>query len=298
VKVFLDRVYATYHRKEWLSSDPLEFVHRYADPLDQEVVGLLSALFAYGNVIQIRRTVETILERITSTGQSPSHLVRLWNLKGGHSQADLFKGIIHRFHTGRDIAGLLALIAESHKQYGSVAQHFAQYASEGMSSALSLFIRDWKAWIPKLGLSRRVGPQFTHLLSAPDDGSVCKRWCMFLRWMVREDELDPGTWKKLWGSAPALTPDQLVLPLDTHTGRISQYLGLTSRKSLNWKAALEITEALKFCDPKDPVKYDFALARLGILDLCQKRFRVEICEKCELLPVCRFARAKGATRSA
>ena len=87
------------------------------------------------------------------------------------------------------------------------------------------------------------------------------------------------------------------MPLDTHTGRISQYIGLTKRKSLNWKAAVEITERLRDCDSEDPVRYDFALARLGILELCQRRFRVEICRDCDLLRVCRFAQ-KGLSKSA
>jgi endonuclease III len=79
------------------------------------------------------------------------------------------------------------------------------------------------------------------------------------------------------------------MPLDTHTGRISQYIGLTRRKSLGWKAACEITDRLRECDAEDPVKYDFALARLGILDLCKRSYRAEICEKCELRPACKFA---------
>jgi uncharacterized protein (TIGR02757 family) len=123
---------------------------------------------------------------------------------------------------------------------------------------------------------------------------------MFLRWMGRRDGLDPGLWSE--GGALAATlpegrflrPDQLIIPLDTHTGRISQYLELTRRKSLNWLAAVEVTEALKLCDPADPVRYDFAMSRLGILDLCQKRFRMEICRNCELLQVCKFARKHGA----
>src|SRR5690606_28859172 len=86
-----------------------------------------------------------------------------------------------------------------------------------------------------------------------------------------------------------LRTDQLVMPLDTHTGRIGQYLRLTGRKSLNWKAALEVTENLRVCDDQDPVKYDFALARLGILDLCQRKYRAEICRQCELVRVCKFA---------
>jgi uncharacterized protein (TIGR02757 family) len=102
--------------------------------------------------------------------------------------------------------------------------------------------------------------------------------------MVRKDALDLGWWGK-W-----FQPHELVMPLDTHTGRLVQYLGLTERKTLNWKVALEVTQGLKSLDPEDPVRFDFSLARLGILDRCEKRFRVDICTQCVLLPVCKFAK--------
>jgi uncharacterized protein (TIGR02757 family) len=118
---------------------------------------------------------------------------------------------------------------------------------------------------------------------------------MFLRWMGRKDQLDPGLWSEtgpLRTAETYLHPSQLVLPLDTHTGRISQYLSLTSRKSLNWKAALEVTARLRKSDPLDPTRYDFALSRMGILEYCKRKYRPEICEACQLLPACRFAQAR------
>ncbi len=124
---------------------------------------------------------------------------------------------------------------------------------------------------------------------------------MLLRWMGRKDGkngVDLGLWmtgSPLLAGLSGLKPDQLVLPLDTHVGRISQYLGLTRRKSLNWKAALEITERLREVDPRDPVRYDFALARLGILDLCKNRYVPGVCESCELFGACRLA-ARGSRR--
>ncbi len=126
---------------------------------------------------------------------------------------------------------------------------------------------------------------------------------MLLRWLIREDELDLGLWARngRFGKTFDLnkTPlaSHLVIPLDTHTGRISQYLGLTKRKNLNWKAAQEVTSSLRKIDSADPVKFDFALARLGILDLCQKKYRAEICEKCELLPACKFARRRSKRKN-
>ena len=132
----------------------------------------------------------------------------------------------------------------------------------------------------RLGLE--VTRSFRTFLPRPSSGSACKRWNMFLRWMVRADDgIDLGVW--------SLSSSSLVLPLDTHTHRISQYVGLTTRKQANWRTAVEITESLRLLDPRDPVKYDFALAHLGISGGCRRRYRAEICSTCALLPVCRFA---------
>ena len=113
--------------------------------------------------------------------------------------------------------------------------------------------------------------------------------------MGRKDELDPGLWQPgselLAGlsSSSGIVPRQLVIPLDTHVGQICQFLGLTRRKSLNWKAAVEITARLRVFDPEDPVRHDFALARLGILDRCRKKFVAEVCGDCDLRPACGHA---------
>jgi uncharacterized protein (TIGR02757 family) len=193
-------------------------------------------------------------------------------------------------------------LGQSWDRHGSLGAHFLKGLSpedSDISGALDELMREWAEWAGP----RAMKGSFSYLLTAPQNGSACKRWCMFLRWMGRSDpESDEAIDLGLWGAESRLVAtfprgrflraDQLVIPLDTHTGRISQYLGLTQRKSLNWRAALEVTEALRECSPSDPVRYDFALARLGILDLCQKKYRIEICEKCSLLPVCRFGMEK------
>jgi uncharacterized protein (TIGR02757 family) len=121
-------------------------------------------------------------------------------------------------------------------------------------------------------------------LSDPASGSACKRLNLFLRWMVRPDDgLDLGLW------AP-VRPDQLVIPLDTHEARISRYLGLSDRRTVDWKMAVEVTEGLRRLDPSDPVRYDFALSRLGILDECPRRRDPVKCRRCPLVPVCTLGR--------
>lgn len=282
---FLNELYEKYHRPEYLTSDPLEFPHRYQDPLDQEAVALISALLAYGKVGQIRRSVEEVLGRIHVHHASPSEFVQNLRSSQGKVQGQqVMSGFVHRFNVGRDVVLLLEMLARSWKEYGSLGAHFRRYLqadAENITDALNGLIADWRSWA-----GARSRSSFSYFLTAPKDESCCKRWCMFLRWMGRRsDSLDLGLWSYF------LRPDQLVIPLDTHTGRISQYLGLTTRKTLNWKAAIEVTHALKLCDPIDPVKYDFALCRLGILDICKKTYRREVCEKCNLVPACHFARS-------
>lgn len=299
VKKFLDPLYLRFQRPEYLSSDPLEFVHQYEDAWDQETVALVSALLAYGNVKQIRRSVADFLARVATVAPGPSDFVRsLAKPEGVRAARSALNGFVHRFNVGEDLLILLVLLQRSWSEYGSLGAHFLtglESNAPHIGPALEKLIAEWRSWAAR---PLKSHPSANYFFTSPADGSCCKRWCMFLRWMGRRDALDPGLWTKGSGLSAtfppsrSLRPDQLVIPLDTHTGRISQYLGLTERKSLNWRAALEVTRSLKSCDSNDPVKYDFAISRMGILDLCQKAFRVEICRNCELVSACRFARGR------
>jgi uncharacterized protein (TIGR02757 family) len=300
---FLEEVFLEHHRPSRLSSDPLEFVHRFGSPLEQEAVALIAAQLAYGNVKQIRRSVEDWIRRVES---SPQKTVENWvrslaTPEGIRAANRALQGFVHRFHEGEELTLLFRLLQRSWERFGSLGAHFVRGLSPDdldITLALNTLLAEWRSWAVELNPGVAGGRAFGHFMSAPAQGSCCKRWCMFLRWMGRKDALDPGLWT---AGAPlaagfvrgrSLHSRQLILPLDTHTGRISQYLGLTNRKSLGWRAALEITEVLRCADPEDPVRFDFALSRLGILDLCQKRFRVEICRECQLLPVCIFAKSE------
>jgi len=303
LRTFLEPLFKKYHRPEFLSSDPLEFVHRFSDPWDQEAVALFSAVLAYGNVRQIRRSVDGLLTRIRELGHTPAGMIRsLSTEKGRGAWKSASASFVHRFNVGSDFYLFSRLIERSWKKHRSLGAHLESHLipeAEDFGPALTALFSDWAIWLKEFkGEGETVEKSFGYLITSPSLGSTCKRWCMLLRWMVRKDEIDLGLWRE--GSllvTKGIRPDQLVMPLDTHTGRISQYIGLTKRKSLNWKAAREITDRLRESDAEDPVKYDFALARLGILDICQRRFRVEICERCDLLRVCRFARKGLSSRA-
>ncbi|HAR44170.1 MAG TPA: TIGR02757 family protein [Bdellovibrionales bacterium] len=299
---FLDRLVLQYHRRELLNSDPLEFMTRYPDPYDQEVVGLIAALLAYGNVVQIRRSVSSALERMALLAERPADFAGQMESPAFRKKAEReFQSWVHRFNTGADLLKLLGLLSRSWSTYGTLGAHFTKNlapADKDISGALNLLIADWSAWSG--GASATPGLRF--FLTAPASGSCCKRWCMFLRWMGRSDSIDPGLWTQ--GSAlcttfPAgrfLAPHQLIMPMDTHVSRISRYLRLTERKATDWKTALEVTSALRGADPQDPVRYDFALSRLGILDVCTGKYLAEICKNCQIRPVCHVGSGKNPVK--
>lgn len=275
----LDALVLQYDRR-FLDSDPLQFVHRYRNPRDQEVAGLVAASLAYGKVSIVIRSVGRVLETL---GPSPS-----WTLRRDDARAirQRLEGVKHRLNDADDIALVLHLVAQQLRRSGSLESLFLEgYDDEdpSVASALTHFVETIYAGQPE-PLDPRIAerPSVRHMLSSPARGSACKRMMMYLRWMVRPaDGLDVGIWSQV-------SPDKLIMPLDTHTFRIGRYLGLVRRRTHDLKAAEEMTAALKQLDPDDPVRYDFALARLGILDLCPRRRDPIRCARCDLVDVCRL----------
>lgn len=279
-----------FHHPTYLGSDPLEFVHQENNAFDQEVVAVVAALLAYGNVRQIRAAFESVRQRLSEQGWIQPSLWADQALADPKRVQKALKGWVHRFQTAEDLVLLLSELGRERAEWGSVgAGLFSRIPEE--SSLEHLLNTTMQAWTPRLG--KRRGSKF--FLTAPKSGSACKRWCMLFRWMVRKDELDVGLWQRgseLLSKGTGLNPSELVIPLDVHTGRIAQALGLTSRRVLGWKAALEVTDSLRAFDPLDPVRFDFALCRLGIVDSCQARYVPKICKSCELYAGCVMRRQK------
>lgn len=267
----------------YVDTDPVKFVHRYADPLDQEIVGLVSAAFAYGSVVLIFRAVERILAPM---GASPRAFLERFDPA---RDAAHYRGFRHRFHGEKDLVLFLSLVAQAIRRHGSLRALFATGVREGDADAgppLAAFVAEvLRGDARPFFRSGKLPPRspVRYLLSSPEDGSACKRMLLYLRWMLRPaDGVDLGTW------AGVLPPSKLLIPLDTHTFRITRYLGLTARNAGDWRAAQEVTSALKRLDPEDPVRYDFALCRLGILDLCPAKRDETKCVPCDLYEVCRL----------
>ncbi len=249
-----------------IAPDPLQLVLRYQRPLDQEVAGLIAAAFAYGRAEFIVSNIGVVLTRMTP---SPYRYLQTFDAS---KAARRFAGFAHRFHKTPDLVAFLGRIADAIREHGSLGALFERCYDSGdddIAPALTRFVE-----------AIRV-PGLEYLLTSPRDGSACKRMNLYLRWMVRRTAPDLGLWT-------FADPAKLVMPVDTHIHRIATFLGLNDRKSADWKAARALTDRLAEFDAHDPVRYDFALCRLGILDLCSRKQRKENCDVCLLREVCRF----------
>ena len=239
----LDELYERYNNRDFVHPDPLEFLYAYDNVRAREIAGLVASSLAYGRVQQILKSVALVLDAMGDPVDFVANAT-----KGQMSSA--FAGFRHRFTTGEEIARMLWGARGMIRRCGSLEAGLA----EGMRGEAGNVLPALARFAAELsGECRACGS----LVASPADGSACKRMNLFLRWMVRRDAVDPGG----WDSIPA---SKLVVPLDTHMFRIAGALGFTMRKSADLKAAVEITEAFREFAPEDPVKYDFALTRLGI----------------------------------
>ncbi len=157
----------------------------------------------------------------------------------------------HRFTTAKDMNNLLANISDILREYDSLEQFAGECLKDSGGNIFSGMDKFSE------GLSRNKAEGAFSLVTSPKDGSACKRLFLYLKWLVRSDEVDPGGWN-------VISPRELVVPTDTHMHRIAGLLGLTTRKTADLRTAIEITEGFREICPEDPTKYDFVLTRFGI----------------------------------
>ena len=244
-RAYLDELYLQYNHRKYIPPDPLEFVWRYDDPLEREIVGLIASALAYGRVAQIKKSIECILGKMQPTPRAFIEEVSKEHL------AQVFEGFKHRFTTSCELAEFLMGIQRVISLHGSLKRCFQDSLKSTHDStidALGAFVKELRSSFPD---------GYNSLLAHPEKKSACKRLHLFLRWMVRRDEVDPGVWE-------GVSPSLLIVPLDTHMYSICSGLGMTCRASSDMKTALEITACFRNIIPDDPVRYDFALTRLGI----------------------------------
>jgi len=315
LKKLFEGLYNRYNHRNLIKPDPLQFVYRYNSPSDKEIVAFLSAALAYGRVEQIEKSLSNLFARM---GQSPYVFVRGFD----KTKRERLNGFKHRFTTGRDISNLLALLKKVLNRYGSIQRFFVEGYNPNDKNIIpaltkfcdSLYVMYAKQHNGKLRASNKK--EFLHvsfprrresrsfepvenfilldalsrglkfLLAGPAGGSACKRLDLFLRWMVRKDDVDLGLWK-------SIDKAKLIVPVDVHIGRLCRILGMHTHKTISLASAIEITESFAQIEPADPVKFDFALSRIGIIEGCNGKYDLR-CEGCEIFDFCH---GKPALRS-
>ncbi|HUT57179.1 MAG TPA: TIGR02757 family protein [Phycisphaerae bacterium] len=240
----LDELYEAYNRRRYVHPDPVEFLYAYDDSEDREVAALVASSLAFGRVAHILVSVRKVLDRL---GPSPASF--LADTPDARLRS-MFAGFVHRFVGSDELAAMLIGAKRARRRFGGLQACFRQ----GVGSNDGTVVPALTAFSAALN---ELGGGCGFLLPSPAGGSACKRLNLMLRWLVRRDDVDPGGWPTEWA-------DKLLVPLDTHMHRIARAMNATRRKAADLRTAEEVTAAFRGIRPDDPVRYDFALTRLGI----------------------------------
>jgi uncharacterized protein (TIGR02757 family) len=245
IKDLLDVKYHQFNHPDFIETDPISIPHLFTQKEDIEIAGFLAATIAWGQRITILKNGRLLMQYME---ESPYDFI----MHAEKEDLKRFKKFVHRTFNGEDAIYFIKALQHIYKNEGGLEtafSHFPDDLGKSISHFRSLFLASGKT-------SR------THKhISDPLNNSSAKRLCMYLRWMVRKDNLgvDFGLWKKIKSA-------QLYAPLDLHSGSTARKLGLLTRKQDDWKAVTELTQQLRLFDPKDPVKYEFSLYGLGVFE--------------------------------
>ena len=287
LKPALDQLYAGFNHAD-SASDPIQIVRRFERDDDREIVAFIAAALAFGRVSSVLRSIERVLAVM---GPAPAAYLRRFDARR-HGPA--FAGIVHRWTREADIVAMLWLLRQMIDRAGSVEGFFLDgydVGADDIAAALDSFSTRAMALDLKAAYGRvPKRPGVCYFFPRPSTGSGCKRLNLFLRWMVRRDALDLGVWKRV-------SPAKLIVPLDTHVIRVGRCLRLTTYTSPGWRMARDITASLRKLDPVDPVKYDFSVCHLGMMNACGFR-RPQGDSQCPLRGVCRPRERQSKSRRA
>lgn len=275
LRASLERLYADFNLPD-SAADPIHIVRRFERAEDREVVGFCAAALAFGRVASVLHTIERLCALL---GPSPARFIRAFDPR---RDGPAFRPLVHRWTRGPDVAALVLIVQEMLKA-GSIEDFFLrgyQPDADDVAPALDSFaaraldidLRPVYGRVPKR-------PGVCYFFPRPSAGSGCKRLNLFLRWMVRRDAVDMGIWTRVSAA-------KLVVPLDTHVIRVGRCLRLTRYTSPGWRMAADITASLRRLDPADPVKYDFSMCHLGMMNACGFS-RAQKDSQCPLRGVCR-----------
>jgi len=254
----LDRMYLEFNQADAIA-DPVNLVRRYRAPEDQEVAAFCAAALAFGRVASVNQSIATLYDII---GSEPSRFVRTFEPA---REMPRFESFVHRWTRGRDLVALLWVLRQMLERSGSIEAYFLEGddpSAHDVGPALDSFgARALAIDVRAIYGRKPPRPGLAYFFPRPCSGSACKRLNLFLRWMVRRDDVDLGAWTRV-------SPARLVVPLDTHVIRLGRCLRLTHYASPGWKMAAEITAALRTIDPLDPVRFDFSICHVGMMGGC------------------------------
>jgi uncharacterized protein (TIGR02757 family) len=254
----LDTLYGEFNADR-VVADPVWLARRYRRADDREAAAFIAAALAFGRVQSVLNSVEGMLAVMAP---SPAKFVRDFDPA---RDRQCFKHLVHRWTNGADFAALVWILHQMIERRGSIEGFFAEGLAPDavdVGDALQSFsTRALALDVSAIYGRKRPKPGVAYFFSRPSSGGACKRLNLFLRWMVREDRVDMGVWKKVRAG-------QLIVPLDTHVIRVGQCLRLTKLSSPGWRMAADITAALRAIDPVDPIKFDFSICHLGMMNAC------------------------------
>jgi len=252
LKKILDQKVKQYNKKDFIDKDPICIPHQFKKQQDIEIAAFFAAVFAWGNRTTIINKSNELLERMD---HAP------FDFCLHHQPKDLKKllGFVHR--TFNDTDALYCIEFFKHHFSKNKSLETAFFTNQFTRQKINT-IQEALAHFQTYFMSLEDAPKRTQKhIASPNSGSTCKRLNMFLRWMIRQDKqgVDFGIWN-------AVKPADLIIPIDVHVARVSRSLGILKRPQTDWLAALELTQYCRTLDPKDPVKYDFALFSLGVIE--------------------------------
>ena len=247
IKEFLDEKYNYYNTTSFIEQDPISIPHLFTRKEDREIAGFLAATIAWGNRKSILNNASKLMKWMD---HSPHDFI----VNHTKKERKVFETFVHRTFNGKDCVFFIESLQNIYVNRAGLEAAFSAKPGQG-ETGLKNNISNFREIFLQTGHLQRSEKH----ISNPLQKSSAKRLCMFLRWMVRKDKrgVDFGIWQ-------GISPAQLCLPLDIHTGNVSRALGLLNRKQNDWQAVEEITAVLRTMDPNDPVKYDFALFGLGV----------------------------------
>lgn len=250
---FFDRKVEEYNRPSFIEADPVCIPHLFTKKQDIEIAGFFAAIFAWG----IRTTIINKSKELLQLMEMAPHDFII-----NHTEQDIKKLLQfkHRTFNTTDLLYFIAFLQHHYRRYNSLEDAFVKHKptdvvfDEAVEPMLIGFHNYFFSMDDMPARTRKH-------IATPAKNSTCKRLNMYLRWMVRNDKkgVDFGIWKKI-------KPAQLVCPVDVHVARVAKRFNLLTRKQVDWQAAVELTHYLRKLDATDPVKYDFALFGLGVLE--------------------------------